>query len=497
MGKRRILGIDDVVDEQEYDDQFNETPPSPFDIPITTQPMADDGEAEGSQHSEQISGNSKKRGRGPAKGLKSKPGVVREIAFDKKVRPIGPQVNPYKKYLGHIARTKVSILIENWEDVPQGIKDSLWLDAQKEFNIEDNPLLKKEVLKKCNSRWRKFKSKLKEKHIDKQPKSPAYVTYKAFISKDDWNEFVKLRTSTKAVSASQKAKECREKNVHNHRMGQQAYAQKEEIWKSEGRYSNTSSSGTASATSGMEGSPDRAETWLLARSKPDEQGNLIVPNPETQKVADAMDVWKQKANDGEFVPTRSDDILARALGTIEQPGHVRGVGGAFGHMTYWGPFARQYGNVTPPVDMNAFKAELKNEIMVDILADLRKQGLQPIPKSPSQVTPTPIVPNKSSCQSGGLDPFINLKGQHRCKLAIMIGTKVVYVAEVFEGYEDKPLPAARPYVKTIGQAFGTSVEWQKHLVFLHNSDDDVAMTPKEQGNPRVDSCGRLTIGSYG
>ncbi|KAL6587965.1 hypothetical protein OROMI_000943 [Orobanche minor] len=138
--------------------------------------------------------------------------------------------------------------------------------------------------------------------------------------------------------------------------------------------------------------------------------------------------------------------------------------------------------------------------MVDILADLRKQGLQPIPKSPSQVTPTPIVPNKSSCQSGGLDPFINLKGQHRCNLAIMIGTKVVYVAEgtthtelklnhhkdvqanhvkvsvdeVFEGYEDKPLPAAQPYVKTIGQAFGT-----------------FAMTPKEKGNPRFDSCGHL------
>ncbi|WCJ37799.1 hypothetical protein M5689_018900 [Euphorbia peplus] len=32
-GKRRILGIDDVVDEQEYDEQFNETPPSSFDIP--------------------------------------------------------------------------------------------------------------------------------------------------------------------------------------------------------------------------------------------------------------------------------------------------------------------------------------------------------------------------------------------------------------------------------------------------------------------------------
>ncbi|KAL6564338.1 hypothetical protein OROMI_015788 [Orobanche minor] len=330
-GKRRILGIDDVVDEQEYDEQFNETPPSPFDIPnildaianhnkgifvpidldliYTTQPMADDGEAEGSQHSEQISGNSKKSGRGPARGLKSKLRVVREIAFDKKIRPIGPQVNPYKKYLGHIARTKVSILIENWEDVPQGIKDSLWLDAQ--------------------------------------------------------------------------------------------------------------------------------------------------------------DIWKQKANDGEFVPTRSDDILAHALETIEQPGHVRGVGGAFGYRTYWGPSARQYGNVTPPVDMNALKAELKKEIMVDILADLRKQGLQPIPKSSWQVTPTPIVLNKSSCQSGGLDPFINLKGQHRCKHAIMIGTKVAYVAE------------------------GTT---HTELTLNHYKDVQAnhAMTPKEQGNPRVDSRGRLT-----
>ncbi|XP_065856508.1 uncharacterized protein [Euphorbia lathyris] len=32
-GKRRILGIDDVVDEEEYDEQFDETACSPFDIP--------------------------------------------------------------------------------------------------------------------------------------------------------------------------------------------------------------------------------------------------------------------------------------------------------------------------------------------------------------------------------------------------------------------------------------------------------------------------------
>ncbi|KAL6557620.1 hypothetical protein OROMI_017970 [Orobanche minor] len=43
-GKRRILGIDDVVDEQEYDEQFNETPPSPFDIPNILDAVANHNE---------------------------------------------------------------------------------------------------------------------------------------------------------------------------------------------------------------------------------------------------------------------------------------------------------------------------------------------------------------------------------------------------------------------------------------------------------------------
>ena len=34
-GKRRILGIEDVVDEEEYDEQFNESPPSVWSIPPT------------------------------------------------------------------------------------------------------------------------------------------------------------------------------------------------------------------------------------------------------------------------------------------------------------------------------------------------------------------------------------------------------------------------------------------------------------------------------
>ena len=37
-GKRRILGIEDVVDEDEYDEQFNESPPSVWSIP----PIVDD-----------------------------------------------------------------------------------------------------------------------------------------------------------------------------------------------------------------------------------------------------------------------------------------------------------------------------------------------------------------------------------------------------------------------------------------------------------------------
>ena len=67
--------------------------------------------------------------RGASKGIKPKPGV-RKIEFNEMGKPIGIWAKDYKTHLGETCRRKVSILYELWNDVPQGIKDTIWEDIQ-------------------------------------------------------------------------------------------------------------------------------------------------------------------------------------------------------------------------------------------------------------------------------------------------------------------------------------------------------------------------------
>lgn len=78
----------------------------------------------------QVPQKQKKKPRGPTKGIKSMPGVPRIIEWDHLDRPTGKWATDYKNHIGEISRAKVSILIRTWEDVSQGIKDTLWEDVK-------------------------------------------------------------------------------------------------------------------------------------------------------------------------------------------------------------------------------------------------------------------------------------------------------------------------------------------------------------------------------
>ncbi|XP_056689820.1 uncharacterized protein [Spinacia oleracea] len=175
----------------------------------------------------QVPQKQKKKPRGPTKGIKSMPGVPRIIEWDHLDRPTGKWATDYKNHIGEISRAKVSILIRTWEDVSQGIKDTLWEDVKREFHITDET--KKEVvLKSCDKRWREFKSRLTTGWIRgtrKRPKDEKmpYDLY-SYITKDIWKEFVKIRTSEEAEEISEKARQSQSFNIYPHHMGQKSYA---------------------------------------------------------------------------------------------------------------------------------------------------------------------------------------------------------------------------------------------------------------------------------
>ncbi|XP_057247445.1 uncharacterized protein LOC130589852 [Beta vulgaris subsp. vulgaris] len=112
----------------------------------------------------------KSRPRGPTKGIRSKPGIQRVLAWDEWIRPIGRYAGEYKIYCGEISRSKVSILYDTWDDVPEGTQNTLWEDAKREFGIEEDVLKKRDVLTTCDKRWRDFKSRLVTRWITKTRK---------------------------------------------------------------------------------------------------------------------------------------------------------------------------------------------------------------------------------------------------------------------------------------------------------------------------------------
>ncbi|KAK9706542.1 hypothetical protein RND81_07G133800 [Saponaria officinalis] len=58
------------------------------------------------------------------------------IEFDDKGRPIGPWRDKFSCDIGVIARN-IKITIEDWSKVPDGEKESIWLDVKNKWNITD------------------------------------------------------------------------------------------------------------------------------------------------------------------------------------------------------------------------------------------------------------------------------------------------------------------------------------------------------------------------
>ncbi|XVE52305.1 hypothetical protein DITRI_Ditri02bG0112300 [Diplodiscus trichospermus] len=81
----------------------------------------------------------KRQRRGPTscKTFKKKASEAKSIQFDEMSRPIGGCVKDFKSYIGALARVNVDINIDDWKKVPQGLKNTIWEDVKKEFNLGD------------------------------------------------------------------------------------------------------------------------------------------------------------------------------------------------------------------------------------------------------------------------------------------------------------------------------------------------------------------------
>ncbi|KAL8155016.1 hypothetical protein AgCh_000404 [Apium graveolens] len=176
--KRRIFGIDNVEDEDEYD-QFDENPP--FSIGLPTEVREDNADTnyvrndhdEGLWIDRQViamdkdnadkdnaESSSKKRTRGPTFCKKTKNRIWNQnldgtLDFDEYGNPVGGMRKDFIIYPGTKVRFRVDINIKTWDVVNQGLKDVILDDIKSLWNLDDSH--KKMVLERAAKMWRDFK----------------------------------------------------------------------------------------------------------------------------------------------------------------------------------------------------------------------------------------------------------------------------------------------------------------------------------------------------
>ncbi|KAK9757153.1 hypothetical protein RND81_01G143900 [Saponaria officinalis] len=242
---------------------------------------------------------------------------------------------------------------------------------------------------------------------------------------------------------------------------------------------------------------DRAYTWIKAHTPATKN-----PPSQTQKVIDDIKHWSEMAKKGEFVPTRLEDVLVKAIGKYDHPGRTRGVGSHVGLQQYFGkPTSRApRGNLYTLDELNSFKEEVKRETMDEMKVIMNQQlseilkdcGVQLPREFEVNMRDSPLISRRrdqSSCHSAELnDPFKELQVPTACRLAVLEFENLITVVEgmVWPWVEGKkvhntplspqnvqvsidkiiestaPLPVPWDGFQRVGEVLGSFAQWQNN-----------------------------------
>eukprot|EP00268_Persea_americana_P015615 TRINITY_DN17290_c0_g1_i6.p1 TRINITY_DN17290_c0_g1~~TRINITY_DN17290_c0_g1_i6.p1 ORF type:complete len:323 (+),score=40.58 TRINITY_DN17290_c0_g1_i6:508-1476(+) len=156
-------------------------------------------------------------------GCSSRESVPKSITFGEHDQPIGPDAAQLSSLIGNLVRTYVSPIYEAWTNVPNEIKEQIWLGVISTYNI--NEIHKIFVMKKANISWKGWKYMLRHQAIDK------YLTdverksnVPKYVKPEDWVKFVDISSTSAALAAREAGKIARSKLKSPHTTGRKGQA---------------------------------------------------------------------------------------------------------------------------------------------------------------------------------------------------------------------------------------------------------------------------------
>ncbi|KAK9668804.1 hypothetical protein RND81_13G088000 [Saponaria officinalis] len=328
----------------------------------------------------------------------------------------------------------------------------------------------------------------------------AYMGHRRFLPENH-----PYRKRKKAFYGKTEYRPAQKHNIHPHYLGRAGYVGKKEEWfKEELRQEKENwpnDDPVLTQNSVVAHLMDRGYLWVKAHTP-----SSSAPPPQTREVIDKFKHYKEKEKKGEFVPTRFEDALVKAIGKPEHIGITRGVGNFVGLQTYFGkPASRDNrGKRYTDDDIRLLIEKAKSETMEEmniimenkIVEVLRNNGKISFSDANLVTSPKNRSPNEhdqSSCHSTHpSDPFIGSKERIHCRLAIIEDGEVVVVAEGMVSpwikrkmvhstpwtkqnahvsidrviKANAPLPCPWNGFSKVGEVEGSFAQWPKTLILL-------------------------------
>ncbi|CAH1442725.1 unnamed protein product [Lactuca virosa] len=207
------------------------------------------------------------------------------VDFDKHNRAIGEYQPKFASYCGVTARSRISILKESWDKVSKSELHDLWLDIKNYWNIP-NDAPKKQTLQVCNKSWRAYKSTLVTDFMDNGLDASSFYPY---LTKEAWEDFVKLKSTEEFQEKRKKGKETVKKNKNPVHLGPLGYRGNKARWDKDIEL--------GAKIKGHHISSEQARDFIYARTKCTPSGDYIVA-PENKPGVDLMATILGKEHSG-------------------------------------------------------------------------------------------------------------------------------------------------------------------------------------------------------
>ncbi|KAL4557564.1 hypothetical protein LXL04_035747 [Taraxacum kok-saghyz] len=236
-------------------------------------------------------------------------GKKKRVKFDELGRFAGKYRAQLPSFLGDLVREKVGLSVLNWRNVTKEVRDKLWEEITRYYEIEDTR--RKYVMTRLGALLRNFRIKLYAKYIEPNLKNPSKLAvipkrYRTIIlNQEHWNAFV---TYTQSQNF---------KSIYDHRMGRGGYTalreklvQKQVIDKHE--------------------MPPRSFMWYKGREN--KAGEIV--DDGVQVIAGKLQEQEQKIKDGELSLDPGEDAMTVVFGK-ENGSYLKGVGTGVTYTRYF------------------------------------------------------------------------------------------------------------------------------------------------------------------